>query len=127
MMATSGEKDGSWTFVATEAELDRQPGRQLRSTVNGVDVLVAKDGTTIYAMQARCAHLPLKLQGSKLENGVITCSKHGSKFDCATGAAVEWLPGGGFNDVLRLASPDASGLKVYRTKVADGKVFVSVA
>eukprot|EP00667_Euglena_gracilis_P007909 EG_transcript_7991 len=124
MFASTGSKE--WKLVISEADLAKQPNQQARASVDGVDLMVVKDGATLYAMQARCSHLPLKLLGSKVENGVITCSKHGSKFDCATGQPKEWLPGGGMNNVLRMASPDPCALKVYETKVSDGNIYVSL-
>ncbi len=82
------ESDGAdWVGVLAEQALeDRRPERVL---VDGVDVLLVRDGERLFAIANRCTH-----QGAPLSRGrvtfsgsiaSVTCPVHGSTFDLATG------------------------------------------
>jgi nitrite reductase/ring-hydroxylating ferredoxin subunit len=76
-----------WIGVLAFTDLaDRRPERL---TVDGVDVLVVRDGERLFAIGNRCTH-----QGAPLSKGRITfsgsiasvtCPVHGSTFDLSTG------------------------------------------
>jgi nitrite reductase/ring-hydroxylating ferredoxin subunit len=98
--------------VLSSAELeDRRPARVL---VDGVDVLVVRDGDRLLAIGNRCTH-----QGAPLSKGRVTfsgsiaqvsCPVHGSTFDLATGR------------VLR--APAAQPEPAYDARVNAGKVEI---
>jgi nitrite reductase/ring-hydroxylating ferredoxin subunit len=54
-------------------------------------VLVAKVGEKYCAIANKCPHLGLPMAKGKLENGVVTCPFHGSKFEICTGKNVAWV------------------------------------
>jgi nitrite reductase/ring-hydroxylating ferredoxin subunit len=78
--------------VAALPRASLQDGRPERVLVEGVDVLVVRDGDRLFAIGNRCTH-----QGAPLSKGrvtfsgsiaSITCPVHGSTFDLATGAVM---------------------------------------
>ncbi len=77
------------TKVATTAEISTT--KALKVKVNGQSILVAKVGDRACAIANKCPHLGLPMSTGKLENGIITCPFHGSKFEMATGKNVEWV------------------------------------
>lgn len=68
----------SWTAVADEAELVE--GRLVGADADGVDVLLVRDGGRVFALSARCSHRGCSLSEGSLDDGVVTCPCHGSRF-----------------------------------------------
>lgn len=52
------------------------------------DILVANYRGKYYAMDNRCTHMKGELAKGKLEGKIVTCPRHGSKFDITTGKCV---------------------------------------
>jgi nitrite reductase/ring-hydroxylating ferredoxin subunit len=114
-----------WQFVMTVDDLAKQPNKRAQGTVDGVELALITEGSTVWAVQAKCPHLGIPLAGGKVENGVITCSQHKSSWSCDSGESKDWLPGGGVNAVQRLVSKPCD-LATYETKIEDGKIFVNL-
>ena len=55
---------------------------------NGKKILVANIGGKFYAMGAACTHVGGPLPKGSLEDNVVTCPWHGSKFDVTTAKCV---------------------------------------
>jgi 3-phenylpropionate/trans-cinnamate dioxygenase ferredoxin subunit len=72
--------------VAGTAEI--QAGSMRQIDVDGEAVLVANVGGTYYAIANTCSHQGGNLSRGTIENGVVTCPRHGSQFDVTTGKAV---------------------------------------
>jgi nitrite reductase/ring-hydroxylating ferredoxin subunit len=75
--------------IATTADVS--PDKVLKASANGQSVLLAKVGDNYCAIANKCPHLGLPLAKGKLENGLIICPFHGSKFEMCTGKNVEWV------------------------------------
>jgi nitrite reductase/ring-hydroxylating ferredoxin subunit len=76
-------------------------GQVLKASANGQSVLVSKVGDKYCAIANKCPHMGLPMGKGKVENGVITCPFHGSKFELCTGKNVEWV-----ESVAGIALPD---------------------
>lgn len=61
--------------------------------VNGEDVVVARVGDGYCAVLNRCPHMNLPLAGGKIEDGMIECPFHNSRFDLCTGENKDWVQG----------------------------------
>jgi nitrite reductase/ring-hydroxylating ferredoxin subunit len=59
----------------------------------GTSLVVAKVGDGYCAVINKCPHIALPIAGGKVENGVITCPFHGSRFDMCTGQNLDWVQG----------------------------------
>jgi nitrite reductase/ring-hydroxylating ferredoxin subunit len=86
----SDPPDDGWVAALPLASL--HDGRPERVLVDGVDVLVVRDGERLFAIGNRCTH-----QGAPLSKGrltfsgsiaSVTCPVHGSTFDLASGAVM---------------------------------------
>ena len=56
--------------------------------VGGREVLLANVEGVYYAIANKCTHLGGSLSKGVLEGSVVTCPRHGAKFDVKTGQAV---------------------------------------
>jgi len=56
--------------------------------VGGKEVLLANVDGAYYAIANKCTHLGGNLAQGKLEGGIVTCPRHGARFDVRTGEAV---------------------------------------
>jgi 3-phenylpropionate/trans-cinnamate dioxygenase ferredoxin subunit len=55
---------------------------------DGQEILLAIIDGTFHATAERCPHLRGHLSRGTLQDGIVTCPRHGSKFDLRTGQAV---------------------------------------
>lgn len=75
--------------IATTSDVNAD--KVLKANANGQSVLVAKVGDQYCSVANKCPHMGLPMAKGKLENGVITCPFHGSKFEMCTGKNVKWV------------------------------------
>ena len=99
---------GEWVRVGLEAELSE--GSQTEVTVGGVSVVVVRYGGQFYALRNNCTHKDYPLLGGDVSSGRITCEKHGAKFELSTGKPK--------------TLPAVKPVKLYRTEVEGGEVYV---
>ncbi|MEI7578742.1 MAG: Rieske 2Fe-2S domain-containing protein [bacterium] len=52
------------------------------------EILISNVTGTIHAISNRCTHLGGSLVKGKLEGQIVTCPRHGAKFDVTSGEAV---------------------------------------
>ncbi|GGL97497.1 non-heme iron oxygenase ferredoxin subunit [Deinococcus aerophilus] len=90
---------------------DFPEGHQAAVEVDGVGVLVVCYEGQFYALRNNCSHQDYPLLGGEVNMGRITCQKHGAKFELATGKAK--------------TLPAVKPVKLYRTEVEDGVVYVA--
>jgi 3-phenylpropionate/trans-cinnamate dioxygenase ferredoxin subunit len=91
-------------------------------TAAGKKILVANIGGTFHAMDAVCSHMQGDLSKGKLAGSVVTCPRHGSRYDVTTGKVV-----GNVSSLIRITTGKvATDLKTYRVTVQDGSLFVEV-
>lgn len=86
-------------------------GQQTAVDVGGVSVVVVNFEGQFYALRNNCTHKDFPLLGGDVSMGRITCEKHGAKFELATGKAK--------------TLPAVKPVKLYRTQVEDGQLYVS--
>jgi len=98
------------------------PGSLRGFTVGGKKILVANIGGAFHAMDAVCSHMQGDLTRGRLEGNVVTCPRHGSRFDVTTGKVV-----GNVSFLVKTATGKvATDLKTYRVTVQDGSLFVDL-
>ena len=64
------------------------PGVMKLFQVEGKKILVVNVAGKVYAINGVCTHLGGDLSKGQLEGKIITCPKHGSRFDVTTGESV---------------------------------------
>jgi nitrite reductase/ring-hydroxylating ferredoxin subunit len=74
--------------VASLATTDLPPGAMQAVDVAGRELLLAHVDGKFYAMLRTCTHMGWNLCEGRLDGKVVTCPRHGARFDVTTGAAV---------------------------------------
>lgn len=64
---------------------DITPGKMIKVSVDGRDVLVANIDGNYFATDDSCTHSGSSLSEGKLDGCTITCGWHAAEFDCKTG------------------------------------------
>ncbi len=122
----------SETTVCPLSELP--PGSVTAAEVDGVRVCVANVHGEVFAVQDKCPHLFAPLSVGDLKGAHIVCPWHDSEFDMRTGKTKSWLPTGMWNVIHKLLPTPPPFIKnkiepeyiqTYKTRVADGTVYVS--
>jgi len=73
-----------WTPVIDDAQLAE--GQPQRVEIDGVPLLVVRDGGQVRVLAERCSHRGGPLSDGEIEDGCVTCPWHGSRFRLADGS-----------------------------------------
>lgn len=68
--------------------LDIEDGTMKKFEIGGKEILISNIDGKYYAINNKCTHRNGDLSQGKLEGNIVTCPKHGSKFDITTGKVV---------------------------------------
>jgi len=69
---------------------DILPGKMIKVSIDGKDVLIANVDGKYFAIDDTCTHSGSSLSEGKLDGCTITCGWHGAQFDCKTGKLVKF-------------------------------------
>lgn len=69
---------------------DISPGKMIKVSIDGKDVMVANIDGNYYAMDDSCTHSGASLSEGKLDGGKVICGWHKAEFDCKTGKLVKF-------------------------------------
>jgi 3-phenylpropionate/trans-cinnamate dioxygenase ferredoxin component len=72
--------------VADKSELPAN--KMIMVVVSGKEVLLANVDGSYYAIANKCSHLGGSLAKGSLQGCIVTCPRHGARFDVRTGQAV---------------------------------------
>jgi nitrite reductase/ring-hydroxylating ferredoxin subunit len=75
-------------FIRAASTTDIPQGTMKKISVNGKWVLLANVDGKFYALNNACPHLGGSLADGKLNGDVVTCPRHGSKYNVKTGETV---------------------------------------
>ena len=96
-----------WTAVAKVGDLS--PGDIVGVTVDGVQLILGRDGDRYFATQRQCAHRGGDLVDGIVSRGHVICPQHGWRFSTQTGKAPE-------SDTFCLAT--------YAVRVVDDRIEI---
>lgn len=68
--------------------LDIKDGTMKKFEIGGKEILISNIDGKYYAINNKCTHRNGDLSQGKLEGNIVTCPKHGSKFDITAGKVV---------------------------------------
>jgi 3-phenylpropionate/trans-cinnamate dioxygenase ferredoxin component len=111
-------------FVDAAGVDDLKDDEMRAVSIAGKKVLVAKAGGRFYATDNACPHLKGSLADGTLEGSVVTCPRHGSRFDLTDGHVVRWTGWSGVKLSLAKALKSPRSLKTYEVKIEKGRVLV---
>src|SRR5947207_3437709 len=105
--------------------LDRVPtGKALNLNINGQRLIIARCGDSVSIMQGFCTHMIYPLAGARIQDCVLTCGLHHSKFDIRDGSVVDWSTLPGISGVTLEEVRDHKTLRIFETHVEDGALFI---
>lgn len=99
-----------WAHACLLAELVDEMPRGV--VVDDVEVCVVRIGHEVFAVHDECTHEAVPLSEGDVEDCIIECWRHGSRFDLRTGGV--------------LNPPALQPVTVYPARVSDGQVQVDV-
>jgi len=116
------------TVKAVEAlkTTDLKDGEMKAVNIQGNEILIARTGGSFYAVGNKCPHMGARLSHGKLDGTVVTCPRHGSRFDLKDGQVIRWTRWKGVvgSAVKLIKSPRP--IPVYPVRVEGDKVLVEV-
>ena len=102
------------------ATIDQIPlGTMKAYAVNDKGILVTHYDGKYYAMKLKCTHMGGDLSRGKLEGKVVTCPRHGAKFDVTTGECIS-------GPKLGLTRPKIKNEIIYTVKVDGNNILVEI-
>lgn len=112
---------------------DFPAGELTKLNVEGIPLVVAPVDDGFCAVLNRCSHMPLPVNLGKIEDNVITCPWHGSRFDICTGENLDWVRGIGPNTKfpewsrkLLMMGRQPTPLTVYPVTERDGELYIEI-
>ncbi|QTG80823.1 Rieske 2Fe-2S domain-containing protein [Arthrobacter crystallopoietes] len=102
------EGPAEWQTVLAESELSE--GHLRKVDLDGVSVVLYRDGGQIHALDSVCSHMGGPLEEGTVSDGCVTCPWHGSTFRLSDGGIVR--------------GPASNPQPVYEARVIDGGIEV---
>jgi len=97
-------------YVRVAAVEEIAPGGAMVVTVEGWTIAVFNVEGTFYAVDDTCTHEYASLSRGTRSGEIVTCPKHGSRFDVRTGRV--------------LSLPAVVPVNTYPVRVEDGQVYI---
>jgi nitrite reductase/ring-hydroxylating ferredoxin subunit len=107
-------------------------GKLLGVRLEAQRVLLSRIKGRVYAAVDRCPHMGLSLARGRIEDGVVTCPWHNSRFDLCTGRNMDWasaflgLPLPGWTHKMLAMGKSPAPLKTLPVEESGGEVFVTL-
>ena len=116
--------------IAAAKVSDIEEGKTHCVKLDKLKVLMTKVDGKIYAIENKCSHLGLSLEKGELDQGIVTCPWHGSRFDVKNGKSVDWV-----NSIKGRAIPEWSrklislgkepaDIAAYATEIDQDTVYI---
>ena len=106
-------------FVAAAATAELANGAMKAVDIDGQELLLAKIEDSYYAVSRRCTHMAENLCLGKLDGRIVTCPRHGARFDLTNGNAV------GKAKLLFMSTTPAD-LATYPVKIEGVEVLIGL-
>ena len=120
---------GNRLRVAASTEVAE--GKLLGVRLESQRVLLSRIRGRVYAVVDRCPHMGMSLAKGKIDNGVVTCPWHNSRFDLCTGRNMDWVsaflgvPMPGWTHKLIAMGKNPAPLRTLPVEESGGEVFVT--
>jgi 3-phenylpropionate/trans-cinnamate dioxygenase ferredoxin subunit len=106
-------------YVAVAATAELANGAMKAVDIEGRELLLAKIADAYYAVARRCTHMAENLCDGALDGRIVTCPRHGARFDLTNGKAVG-------NAKLLFLSTRPADLATYPVKIEGDEVFIGL-
>jgi nitrite reductase/ring-hydroxylating ferredoxin subunit len=105
-------EDATMNWIDAASEQDVADGEVLAVSMQGVPIVLVREGDKIFALHDQCTHGAARLSEGFVENGCIECPLHQGLFDLATGEP--------------RSAPVKLAVKIYPVRREGGRVAVGV-
>jgi 3-phenylpropionate/trans-cinnamate dioxygenase ferredoxin subunit len=106
-------------YVAAASTSELANGVMKAVDIDGRELLLAKIDDAYYALSRRCTHMAENLCQGKLDGRVVTCPRHGARFDLTNGKAV------GKAKLLFMSTTPAD-LATYPVKIDGAEILIGL-
>ncbi len=106
-------------FINIASINDVVPGAMKSFPAGDKQVLIVNVGGKFYAMNGICTHAGGDLSKGKLDGVVVTCPRHGSRFDVTTGKALS-------GPHMFLMTLPTRNEKIFPVKIEGEKIQVDI-
>jgi nitrite reductase/ring-hydroxylating ferredoxin subunit len=121
-VAAMNETNKAWVRVCA---LNHVPtNKAIDLNINGQRLIIARCGDEARVFQGFCTHMLFPLGGSNVEDCVMTCGLHHSRFDVRDGSVVDWSTFPPLVGRALAAIRERKALRRYETRVTDGDVYI---
>jgi len=96
---------------------DLNPGEMKKFSISGTDILISNLDGVFYAIANTCTHMGGSLADGRLENGIVTCPRHGAQYDAKTGKCVGKLS-------FMMVKKFTGNVMAYPIEMKDGEVYI---
>ena len=97
-------------WIDAGATADLHDGQAISIPVGRRMIAVVRSGEEYFAIEDVCTHDGAELTGGDVEGAEIICPRHGARFCLRTGQA--------------LSPPAYEPVRVFETKISDGRLWV---
>lgn len=97
-------------WIDAGATADLHNGEAISIPVGRRMIAVVRSGDEYFAIEDVCTHDGAELTGGEVEGAEIICPRHGARFCLRTGQA--------------LSPPAYEPVRVFETKISDGRLWV---
>jgi nitrite reductase/ring-hydroxylating ferredoxin subunit len=88
------------------------PGSVKSFQINGKEVMVINNNGQLFCLQARCTHAGAPLAEGTIEDDILTCPWHGSRFRITNGEVIK--------------GPAEKPLQVYKNIITDNFLYIEL-
>jgi len=106
-------------FVTAAATSELANGAMKAVDIEGRELLLARIADAYYVVARRCTHMAENLCDGTLDGRIVTCPRHGARFDLTNGKAV------GKAKLLFMSTTPAD-LATYPVKIEGGEVLIGL-
>ena len=114
------------TLVQASKTTEFKDGMMKDVLIKGREILLTRIGNNYYATDNRCPHMRGRLSDGILEGTVVTCPRHGSRFDIRNGEVIRWLKGSGLTSIIGKALKSPRPIITYKVKLEGESVLVEI-
>ncbi len=107
-------------FIRVADKADLPVNKMILVVVGGKEVLLANIDGSYSAIANKCTHFGGSLSKGSLEGGIVTCPRHGARFDVKTGKAIADAKIG----FIKMGVKDEES---YSVKIEGTDIFVGIS
>jgi len=115
---------GEFNRLANASDLTE--GTMKKYQVQDKEILIARIEGKYYVVQNKYPHFDGDLSKGKLEGPIVTCPRHGSRFNVIDGSVVRWLKGTGLISTIGKTIKSPQKLTTYNTEIQGQDIMVEI-